>query len=50
MNDVRCALANASGCEAADDGRWRVRGHDLDGDDLTCVVAIEDAAIVVTIF
>ena len=48
--DVRQALANARRCKAADQGRWKVSGDDLDGDELTLVVAIEAGVVVVTVY
>ncbi len=48
--DVRHALASARRCRAADQGRWRVSGDDLDGDELTLVVAIEAGVVVVTVY
>lgn len=48
--DVRHALAGAHRRRAADQGRWKVSGDDLDGDELTLVVAIEAGAIVVTVY
>ena len=48
--DVRHALAGARRCKAADQGRWKVSGDDLDGDELTLVVAIEASVIVVTVY
>lgn len=48
--DVRHALAGARRCRAADLGRWKVSGDDLDGDELTLVVAIEAGAVVVTVY
>lgn len=47
---IRCALTNAAMCAAADDGKWKATGPDLDGDDLTCVVALEGSVVVVTVF
>lgn len=46
---VRCALMGASSCQAAD-AAWRVEGKDLDGDDLTMVIVIEDAVVIITLF
>jgi len=48
--DVRHALADARRCKAADQGRWKVSGDDLDGDELTLVVAIEAGVVVVTMY
>ena len=48
--DVRHALACARKCRAADQGRWRVFGEDLDGDELVCVVAIEAGVAAVTVY
>lgn len=48
--DVRHALAGARKCKAADQGRWKVIGEDLDGDELVCVVTIEAGVVVVTVY
>lgn len=48
--DLRHALVNARSCSQQKTGNWRVEGSDLDGDDLTLVVAIEDGLVVVTLF
>ncbi len=48
--DVRHALAGARKCKAADQGRWKVFGEDLDGDELVCVVTIEAGLVVVTVY
>jgi hypothetical protein len=48
--DVVEALAGATRCRPSERGRWRVEGQDLDGDDLTIVVVIEDGLVVVTVF
>jgi Domain of unknown function (DUF4258) len=48
--DLRHALMNASSCAEQSGGIWRVFGEDLDGDELTVVVAIEDGLVVVTLF
>lgn len=49
LRDIRCALIAAQTCEASG-AAWKVTGPGLDGDDLTCVVAIEDGIVVVTVF
>lgn len=48
--DVHHALENAAACTSEPDDRWRVASADLDGDDLTLVVVIEDGDVVVTVF
>ncbi|HSM91530.1 MAG TPA: DUF4258 domain-containing protein [Anaeromyxobacteraceae bacterium] len=48
--DVRQALSGARKCRAADQDRWKVSGDDLDGDELTLVVAIEAGVVVVTVY
>lgn len=48
--DLRNALVNARSCAPQKDGKWKVEGSDLDGDDLTVVVIIEDGLVVVTLF
>jgi hypothetical protein len=50
FEDVRHALAGARKCKAADLGRWKVSGDDLDGDELILVVAIESGVVVVTVY
>lgn len=49
--DVIKACASATTCRhAAEPGRWKVTGPDLDGDDLTVVVVFDGLVMVVTIF
>ena len=48
--DVQHALANAMECTASERGRWRTRGPDSDGDELTCIVRLENGVVVVTVF
>jgi len=47
--DVRNALSKARECRA-DETRWKMTGPDLDGDDLTCIVAFAGGVVVVTLF
>lgn len=49
FRDVRLALTSARACEASG-ATWKVTGPDVDGEDLTVVVAIEAGVIVVTVF
>jgi hypothetical protein len=49
-SDLRHALAKATGCHAEPEERWRVDGADLDGDDLSVVLVIEEGVVVVTLF
>jgi hypothetical protein len=49
--DVQHALANAA--RVKNDGapdKWKAFGEDLDGDELVCVVVIEDGLAVVTLY
>jgi hypothetical protein len=48
---VKSALENAARCYASVDGldRWCVTGPDADGDELACVVVIEDGDLVITV-
>lgn len=48
--DLRHALTKATRCASAPPDRWKVTGPDLDGDDLTVVVVIDDGVLVVTVF
>lgn len=45
--DLRHALEHATGCEPADDGRWKVRGPDLDEEELVIIVALDGESFVV---
>lgn len=50
IGDIISALCGATECEQCPDGRWKVSGPDLDGDDLTLVVVVEDGVVVVTVY
>jgi hypothetical protein len=51
QRDVISALANAVRCaRASNPGCWKAVGPDLDGDELSVVVALEDGLLVVTLF
>jgi hypothetical protein len=50
VGHVLHALRNAAVCERGEGNRWKATGPDLDGDDLTAVVVIEDGLVVVTVF
>jgi hypothetical protein len=50
--DVRHALMNSHNCRPAaaeHPERWKVDGPDLDGDDLTLVVVVDEGVIVITV-
>ena len=49
LEEIRLALMHATNCRPAVSARWKVDGKDLDGDDLTFVVSLDDQLIVVTI-
>ena len=52
--DVVHSLSNATSCQAGEvkhgQQRWRATGPDVDGDEMRCVVVIEDGVLVVTMF
>ncbi len=50
--DIRNALMTATRCRwQPDNGRWKILdGVDLEGDELICIVAIDDGVVVVTVF
>ncbi len=51
FDDVKEALVTATGCQAQPASRWRLEGgRDCDGDELTLIVTIELAVVVVTLF
>ena len=47
LRDVRQALSTAFECNLQANGNWKVKGHDLDGDDLVLVVTLANRAVVV---
>lgn len=50
-SDIRHCLINAPACVwQPKDKTWRVEGEDLDGDELTVAVVIEDGVVVVTVY
>jgi len=49
MKDIRSALMGARDCQGKGT-KWKVTGPDVDGDDLTCVVALENGVVVVTVY
>lgn len=50
VGDVATAIAHAKSCEAAADGRWRLCGPDLDGEDTDIVCVLDEGVLVVTVF
>lgn len=50
--DIRNALMTAKRCRwQPENGRWRILdGVDLEGDELDCIVAIDEGVVVVTVF
>ncbi len=46
----RVVLKSAASCFAQTNGTWKVPSKDTGGDDLTAVVALENGALVVTLF
>lgn len=49
-DDLRYALMNATACEEAENGRWKVHSMDRSGDPLTAVILFWDGVLVVTVF
>lgn len=48
--DVRRALMTVASCRLQENGRWKTIGTDTHGDELVCIVVIEDCDVVVTVF
>lgn len=48
--DVEHALLNATQCRVQENGRWKLVSCDLDGDDLTLIVFVDDEILVMTLF
>ena len=47
LRDVRQALSTAFECRLDKSGNWKVKGLDLDGDELLVVVTLANGAVVV---
>jgi hypothetical protein len=47
QSDVVNALATATSCSAASDGRWTIHGQSLDGQPLSILVAYVDGGLTV---
>jgi hypothetical protein len=48
--DIRHALMTAESCTAQTDGTYEVPSTDLDEEELTCIVALDDGDVIVTLF
>jgi hypothetical protein len=48
--DVRHSLSNCEKCTKQEEYKWKCVGPDLEDDELTVVVVIEDDLLVVTVF
>ncbi|MHB8418392.1 MAG: hypothetical protein ACYDCL_09975 [Myxococcales bacterium] len=48
--DIQHGLSVAHSCKLQDNGRWKVATEDLDGDDLTLIVALDNGVVIVTLF
>lgn len=48
--DVEHGLLHASAGQLQDNGRWKLNSDDLDGDELTLIVHVDDEVLVVTLF
>jgi hypothetical protein len=48
--DIQHGLSVARSCKLQDNGRWKVPTEDLDGDDLTLIVALDNGVVIVTLF
>jgi hypothetical protein len=49
-DDLRYGLMNATACEQAENGRWKVYSSDRSGDQLTAIILFRDGLLVVTVF
>jgi hypothetical protein len=48
--DVIHVLQLATDAEEQPNGRWRIRGADVDGDELTVLVVVDEDVVIVTVF
>ncbi len=49
-DDLRYGLMNATVCEQAENGRWKVDSIDRSGERLTAIILFWDGLLVVTVF
>ncbi len=50
FGDTRHALMKAVSAVFQNNGRWKIRGPDRDGDELILAVTIDDGILVITVF
>ena len=50
FRDVKHALMVATRSSVQPNGRWRLVSQDLDGDELSLIVFVDDGILVITIF
>ena len=50
IKDVRHGLINGTSARLQDNGRWKLKTVDLDGDDLMLICVVTDEVLVVTVF
>lgn len=50
FHDIRHGLLVATRCSVQVNGRWRLGTEDLDGDELTLILFVDDGVLVITLF
>lgn len=48
--EVEHGLFHATRCAVQANGRWKLESQDLDADDLTLIVVVDDGVLVITLF
>lgn len=48
--DVEYGLLNGTWCDVQENGRWKLGTTDVDGDELTLILVVDDGVLVVTLF
>ncbi len=48
--DLEEAIETAIKCLEQEDGTWRVEGFDMEGDELTLIIALEGDNVIITLF
>jgi hypothetical protein len=50
FSDIRHGLLSGTRCSVQENGRWRLVTEDLDADELTLILFVDDGVLVITLF
>ena len=50
FRDVKHALMSGTRCAVQPNGRWRLDSQDLEGDELTLILFVDDGVLIITLY